>query len=282
MPDPAEFAIIDLHTWEEFLSRCRATPVGWLFRGQKRERSLRSSLERQCRKLGCEHEKIASVEAQLIRDFRRRYRGPDRATVMEDTLYCLALMQHYGAPTRLLDFTYSPFIAAYFGLDRVGACPLIWCVNDRWLYSSAAKIVPRITDRNLDERRDDRTFLPIYFDQSRKFACPENPYLLNDRLVIQQGIFLCLGDVTASLEENLKALDGWKDASNVLRLRLHVGRAFLRQALADLLRMNITSATLFPGLDGFARSSRERMVLYEELADSASGERTAKARRRDR
>ena len=61
--------------------------------------------------------KRAAVEIRLSREFRRAYHDyathiPSQGSVIE----WLALMQHHGAPTRLLDFSYSVYVAAYFPL----------------------------------------------------------------------------------------------------------------------------------------------------------------------
>jgi len=41
-------------------------------------------------------------------------------------------MQHHGAPTRLLDFTYSFYIAAYFALEESEKDCAIWALNMKW------------------------------------------------------------------------------------------------------------------------------------------------------
>lgn len=45
-----------------------------------------------------------------------------------DTFQWLALMQHHGAPTRLLDFTWSPFVSAFFALERATKDAAIWAI----------------------------------------------------------------------------------------------------------------------------------------------------------
>jgi FRG domain len=62
-----------------------------------------------------------AVEKRLLPEFRRAY--PPRAEIpapdYKDDIAWMALMQHYGAPTRLLDWTFSPCVAAFFALDQL-------------------------------------------------------------------------------------------------------------------------------------------------------------------
>jgi hypothetical protein len=82
-------------------------------------------------------------------------------------------------------------------------------------------------------------------------AYPINPYRLNERLSLQHGIFMCPGDVTKPFEENLQAMPHSDMKQNVVAFVLP-GSA-IQKGLYDCYERNITDATLFPGLDGFAK-----------------------------
>src|SRR3989338_2110282 len=103
--------------WEDFLACRRDFGDEWVFRGQPSDWKLTTSLERACANSEIALASAPGIEIQIIRDFRRRYDGIDRELVRTDTLYCLALIQHHVGPTRLLDWTYSPYVALYFALE---------------------------------------------------------------------------------------------------------------------------------------------------------------------
>src|SRR5438445_599273 len=72
----------------------------------------------------------ATHDARILSIFKRKsihflQHIPDR----DDDFPWLALMQDHGAPTRLLDFTWSPYVAAFFALHNTTHEGVIWACN---------------------------------------------------------------------------------------------------------------------------------------------------------
>ncbi len=85
---------------------------------------------------------------------------------------------------------------------------------------------------------------------SQLCVAPIQPFRMNERLTIQQGLFLCPAQANSSFEDNLSAMS-LKGA----RFEKYVFNMSLRgEILSELKKMNITRASLFPGIDGFAQS----------------------------
>lgn len=123
-----------------------------------------------------------------------------------------------------------------------------------------------------DRERNDTSFRKMYMNEQRKkFVHLENSLRLNTRLVIQQGIFLCPGDISRSFEKNLKNLEGWNHKDNVLKVYFDFSKGERISALETLRRMNITQASLFPGLDGYSRSMNQLIPFFKRMSDSNAG-----------
>jgi hypothetical protein len=100
--------------------------------------------------------------------------------------------------------------------------------------------------------RDEGVFESAVVKHAPTVVLPIEPQRLSERLSVQRGTFLCAGNVERPFMENLTAMNAWE--RNVRKFTLSFEHRGL--ALEKLRSMNITRASLFPGLDGFAQSFR--------------------------
>lgn len=239
----------------------------WMFRGDRcADWRLETSFERALRGFDLRNYSRSWLEASLLRQFQRRAHHylvdvPER----DNWLEWMALMRHHGAPTRLLDWTYSCYVALFMGLERANRSCAIWAIDAGWVAQQARKLrlvskkawdafVER--DRHVENAKTFKGLFARRPDERKPFVVAVNPFRLNERLSIQQGVFLCPGDISKSFEANLAGLfKNERRPSKYLRKYIFRFTDVERQrAIEMLIRMNLTSTSLYPGLDGFARS----------------------------
>ena len=152
-------------------------------------------------------------------------------------------MQHHGAPTRLIDFTWSPYVAAFFALERTLADCVVWAMNPARVASSR---VPKTTSK---DPRIVGNFAEHYLKGDQHFIWMGEPHTMNRRLIAQSGTFLVPGVLDVPVEDILTD----RDQESILA-KFVLSNAVREEGMRELYRMNITFATLFPDLDGLARS----------------------------
>lgn len=231
----------------------------WIYRGQhSKEWPLKTLLERCCEHQGVCLSDRNTVEIGLLREFRRAYHQyASHVPKAESVIEWLSLMQHHGAPTRLLDFTYSIYIAAYFAVEAAHTDCAVWAINGQWAmkeavvaFEQAGKPDSRTLTEDIQEDHE-KTFYPLFFERPFvKSATPLNPFRLNERLRTQKGVFLVPGDATIGFMENLEALSGHSDNA----IKVIIPFDMRHEVLERLYDMNISRTSLFPGLDGYAQS----------------------------
>lgn len=229
----------------------RTAWYGWAFRGVKDSAwALTSSLERAVvERFEFGWSRMANYEQRTLRAFQRQaHHHINPVPEREDSIQWAALMQHHGAPTRLLDWTYSFYVAAYFAIEDAapGDECAVWAINYKWLNNTLKQMYPDYLSRE--------SHADLWSKAPRAGVYPANPFILNQRLTLQQGCFMAVGDVSKGFLGNYRRMSPPIRKAPLEKWTLRCDKATLRAAFADLHRMNVSRATLFPGLDGFARS----------------------------
>jgi hypothetical protein len=134
-----------------------------------------------------------------------------------------------------------------------------------WLTDALEDRLPRRDLRLYNEKKDPSAFRKLFINRDggpAKFIGTATPLILNHRLSAQQGLFLCPGDVRASWADNLAA----SSKRGQPRARSFVLEAeALEEAFEALAVMNVSARSLFPGIDGYAKSVAHRGKLLWKL-----------------
>jgi hypothetical protein len=232
-------------SWNEDLRRFRTS---FAFRGVPDARhDLSTSLNR--------HEgAFAPVERDLLRAFRKYARAGTQPC--ESIWDWLALAQHHGLPTRLLDWTFSPYVALHFlteNPEQYGMDGAVWCVD----YHETNQLLPQPLQTQLKEEGADVFTAEMLgtvagelstFDRMTKhpFVLFFEPPSLDDRIVNQFALFSVMNGPKLRLDTFLES-----QKRGVSRL---IVPASLKWEVRDKLdQANVTERVLFPGLDGLSR-----------------------------
>ena len=232
-------------SWQPEIRRYRSP---YVFRGQQ---NAAATLKTSLMKLGGNY---AGMEPHLIRNFRKY---AHRSEVERDSLWdWLSLGQHHGLPTRLLDWTVSPLVAAHFttaDVERFDQDGAIWMVNQR----KAHLMLPSKLEEILHRQKAEYFTVAMLaeampgLEALDKMAPPMfvlffEPPSLDERIATQYALFSILPDPTASF-------DDWLGEHPDLYRKIILPAELKWEVRDKLDQANITERVLFPGLDGLSK-----------------------------
>ena len=198
----------------------------WIFRGHENDGfSLKPSIARIEPREGT----IQSMESDMLAEFQRRY-----LNTPSDGWGLLALAQHHGLPTRLLDWTRNPLVAMFFAVDK----PSKSKISAVWAYRYNL-----VATKNLD---------PFTIKKIHVF----HPSHVTVRITAQQGCFTVhpppfydMRTVQRTDEELVK---------------FTIERQYRTQIKNDLDRLGFNYASLFPDLDGLCKYLKWSFSISEK------------------
>ena len=234
-------------SWNPGLQRFRSS---FAFRGMP---CVDHTLDTALLRLPSRPRNVERLELALLRNFRK-YAGAEAPRT--DSIWdWLALAQHRGLPTRLLDWSYSPLVALHFATEDLTTYDVdgvVWCVN----FVEAHKTLPNRL-RRLLERESSDTFTVEMLSRFRSLAqfdsLSRDPFVIflepsavDSRILNQHALFSLMSRATARL-------DNWLHTHAKLVRRVRIP-AHLKWEIRDKLdQANVNERVLFPGLDGLSR-----------------------------
>lgn len=236
-----------------------------LFRGQSStDWSLQTSLGRELASSGLGWYQVAQLEREIMNRFWReahRELEPGVSSKRAISLNSWPLMQHYGTPTRVLDWSLSPYVALYFAVEqRWEDDGALW-----WFSATAAQnLMSRKfgsghldMERLLFESGDDDVFTLSSPPPSMLFTY--ELHLAVQRMGNQQSMFTVCLDPRADHALVLEELASYADGPHCGKLI--VPKELKPELLRELQLMNVTGKAMFPGLDGLGRTLAELTKL---------------------
>ena len=234
------------NSWRDDLQRHRSP---FVFRGLSNKRyDLQTTLMR----LGGNFKQL---EYHLLRNFRKYAQLGNADNTYSDWKW-LTVAQHHGLPTRLLDWTFSPFVALHFltqnqnDYDKDGA---VWCVDfgkaHSYLPGKFKEEIHKINSTVFTIGMIERTVKDIQeLEQlsNEEFVVFFEPPSLDDRIVNQYALF-------SMMNKGDSHLDHFFETHNDMFIKYIIPKEIKWEIRNKLDQANITERMLFPGLDGLAQ-----------------------------
>lgn len=214
-------------------------------------------------------EELLVLERRMLEDFDRQnvlHAAPRSSQVEASDLHTLFYMQHYGVPTRLLDWTSNPFIALYFALSSTNPNPAtgvydedaaVWVLDPVAWNETALKHQsygmegPLISNSVETKNYTPAKIVRGVLEKTALGALNERPATIlgvanNPRIFAQKGVFTIFGKDMAPMEEQFESA---KFSTDVLR-KLVVPSAKIDGLLRVLLLIGYTDSVSYPDLQG--------------------------------
>lgn len=271
--DNGTIPVVRIRDWREFLDLIHPNGpyANWAFRGERNAKwELRTSLARYLTDYEVKPEFWPHQEARIVRIFKRKAGLFLRDIPNDkDNFQWLALMQHHGAPTRLLDFTWSPYVAAFFALERATKDAAVWALNPSLLWREWPSRMPNLPLSECDLRRPS-VYQRLYLENRHSFVWQGEPMIMNQRLLTQNGTFIVPSTLHLSIEQILAR---YPHGGEAMVKFIFDSQRMRSAAMRSLYNMNITYSSLFPDLDGLARAMAYELEFHWAY-DPVTGDET--------
>ncbi len=229
------------HEYKEYVAGSEGR--NYLFRGQNEPWRLRTSFHRAGRAdiWRFTREDIPELHRHLSSRTKHLFNLKDA----DENGGFFNLIQHHGYPTPILDWTYSPYVAAFFAYRHI---------SDKRVARSEPADVVRVLIFDQAQWRADYKQLVVLSPATLHFSVAEFIAVENERMIPQQAASTVTN--IDDIESYIKLKESEQKKTYLSAIDLPVNER--KVVVNELRRMGITAGSLFPGLDGMCEELRER------------------------
>ena len=260
----------EFESWSDLKKFLSSLNSNWIFRGQgDYSWKLESSIDR------VDINDKQRFEQYCLNDIKRNPHLYNGKYSVDSGFQTLSLLQHYGLPTRLLDFSLSQYVSTFFAVAESNSDCSIYALESMEMLKSTVKLFMEDYPIHLSEYHVNGSLILSNSDVfdgivlgrvQIAFVDLVQPFFKFDRMVQQSGCFLVQGDINSSFEDNLKRnyniLQACKNRSPYYKLKIK--RDWKEEVLRDLDRMNISYETIYPGMEGYLKSRINKFKFIEK------------------
>lgn len=290
-----------LDNWDDIFKLYNRFLMAFVFRGHGSAKwSMASSLERMAKRFHPNRivNAVNGYEEDSLKEFKWKYPIYEKNHIPADieVIEWLSIMQHYGAPTRMVDFSYSLYVALFMAMDSLleNEDSAVWCINHlvcRNLFIKDKKDLQRKCkdkdemDSCIYEEANSVLLDNLSNQSSREYnkgIFLVKPHMANERIARQQGLFAIQSDPNSNFEDNLfsvvsnrvpivkpiQEIIDYSYSSHMGRpndfalIKIVIPKQFRWDIFRSLEQMNISAETMYPGVEGLAKSmNRQRYKL---------------------
>lgn len=250
---------------DQLIKKLNSFKNSFAYRGQSDSAwGLQTSLERHVKIF----EKMKLLEEGSLDNFKRGLSIYSENTQHPSSkLAWLALMQHYGVPTRLLDFSTSPYVALYFAIESAECSDdgnfSLFAINYTELLKNSCLHVEGLNSGFRKFSREfsskcEEAFEEIIDANSYDVLWFVDPKYLNSRMEKQGGTFLISGSFSKTIDDLLES-DIYK---NVEMEKILIPKKFMENIYCLLRKMNIGPKSIYGDIFGLAKHIQLELKIY--------------------